>query len=151
MLEFQYTDGSNRDFNVLCHELDEFLNELAGGEVHRSEYIQYNQLDDIHDVIVAYDGDIPVGCASYKEYDKESAEVKRVFVRKEYRGKGISQRMMELLEQSARKNGYTYFLLESGEPLVAAMGLYHRIGFKVIPNYGPYKDMPDSVCMKKKL
>ena len=58
---------------------------------------------------------------------------------------------MGLLENAAREQGYRYLILESGEPLVAAMALYRKIGYKVIPNYGQYKDMPDSICMKKKL
>lgn len=150
-MRFVYTDGGNFDFIELCHGLDNFLNELVGGEENRAEYIPYNQLGDIHDVIVAYDDNIPVGCASFKKYDDECAEVKRVFIKQEYRGKGISNKLMELLESVARKQGYRYLILESGEPLVAAMALYRKIGYKVIPNYGQYEDMPDSICMKKKL
>ncbi len=78
-MRFIYTDGNNHDFIELCHDLDNFLNELVGGEKNRAEYIPYNRLDDIHDVIVAYDNDIPVGCVSLKKYDDKSAEVKRVF------------------------------------------------------------------------
>lgn len=150
-MRFEYTDGCDQNFISLCHLLDDYLNKLAGGEENRAEYIQYNKLDDIHDVIVAYDGDIPVGSAAYKKYDDECAEVKRVFIKKEYRGQGISKKIMELLEGSAKEKGYLYFLLESGEPLEEAMGLYRAIGYQVIPNYGPYVNMPDSVCMKKKL
>lgn len=150
-MKFVYTNGGNSDFIELCHSLDNFLNELVGGEENRSEYIPYNQLDDIHDVIVAYDNDIPVGIASFKKYDDECAEVKRVFIKQEYRGRGTSNKLMELLEKVAREKGYHYLILESGEPLVAAMALYRKMGYKVIPNYGQYKDMPDSICMKKKL
>lgn len=150
-MRFVYTNGGNSDFIELCHGLDNFLNELVGGEENRAEYIPYNRLDDIHDVIVAYDGDNPVGSASFKKYDDESAEVKRVFIKQEYRGKGISNKLMELLENVAREQGYHYLILESGEPLVAAMALYRKMGYKVISNYGQYKDMPDSICMKKKL
>lgn len=150
-MRFVYTDGGSDDFMELCHGLDHFLNELVGGEENRAEYIPYNQLDDIQDVIVAYDEEIPVGCASFKKYDDECAEVKRVFIKQEYRGKGISKKLMELIEDIARERGYRYLILESGEPLVAAMALYRKIGYKVIPNYGQYKDMPDSICMKKKL
>lgn len=146
-----YTDGNNSDFIELCHGLDSYLNELVGGEEKRAEYIPYNQLDDIHDVILVYDNGIPVGCASFKKYDNECAEVKRVFIKQGYRGKGISKMLMEQLENAARKKGYRYLILESGEPLVAAMALYKKIGYKIIPNYGQYKDMPDSICMKKKL
>lgn len=150
-MRFIYTDGTNSDFIELCHSLDNYLNELVGGEENRAEYIPYNQLDDIHNVIIAYDDTIPVGSASFKKYDDECAEVKRVFVKQEYRGKGISNKLMELLENTAREQGIRYFVLESGEPLVAAMALYKKIGYKIIPNYGQYKDMPDSICMKKEL
>ena len=75
-------------------------------------------------MIVAYDGNIPIGCASFKRYDEECAEVKRVFVKQAYRGRGISKKLMELLEKAAREQGYCYLILESGEPLAAAMGSY---------------------------
>lgn len=58
---------------------------------------------------------------------------------------------MELLENAAREQGYRYLVLESGKPLVAAMTLHRKIGYEIIPNYGQYKDMPDFICMKKKL
>ncbi len=65
-MRFVYTSGDNPDFIELCNGLDNFLNEIVEGKENRAEYIPYNQLDDIHDVIVAYDGDIPVGSASLK-------------------------------------------------------------------------------------
>ena len=150
-MRFEYTDGCNKDFIELCHGLDNFLNELVGGEENRIEYLQYNKLDDIHDVILAYDNDIPIACASFKRYDEECAEVKRVFVKKEYRGIGLSKNLMAMLEKRAIEKGFQYFILESGEPLVSAMALYRKIGYKVIPNYGQYVDMNESICMKKKL
>lgn len=148
-MEFIITDGCNQDFIELCHALDDYLNELAGGEEKRSQYIRYNMLEDIHDVVMAYDNGIPVGCASFKFYDSDTAEVKRVFVRKEYRGKGISIQLMRLIEQRAKEQGYCKLVLECGDPLVMAMKLYRKIGFIVIPNYGPYKDMPESICMER--
>ncbi len=41
-MRFEYTDGNNKDFIELCHGLDDFLNELVGGEENRAEYIPYN-------------------------------------------------------------------------------------------------------------
>ena len=148
-MRFTHTDGANKDFIHLCHELDDFLNDLVGGEANRAAYIPYNRLDDIHDVIIAYDGNVPIGCASFKRYDNDSAEVKRVFIKPAYRGRGISKALMDLLEKTARQQGYHSFVLESGEPLVAAMALYRKIGYQVIPNYGQYRDMHDSICMRK--
>ncbi len=57
-MEYVYTDGSNVGFIKLCHGLDDFLNEIVGGEENRAEYIPYNTLYNIHNVIVAYDNDI---------------------------------------------------------------------------------------------
>jgi len=148
-MNFIYTDGSNSDFIELCHSLDCYLNEIAGGEENRSQYIQYNALDDINDVILVYKNGEPVGCAGFKYYDNETAEVKRVFVKMEYRGNGISKQLMELLENRARGKGFDKLILESGEPLVEAMGLYYAIGYKIIENYGQYENMLESICMEK--
>ena len=150
-LQFKYVDGSDKDFIQLCHGLDDFLNNLVGGEENRAQDIPYNLLADIHKVIVAYDQDTPIGCAAFKRYDETHAEVKRVYVCAEYRGMGIAKKLMELLENLAKEQGYTGFVLETGEPLAAAMKLYRSIGYQVIPNFGQYKDMPESVCMKKML
>ena len=150
-MTYEHTDGSNQDFVSLCHELDAYLNHIVGGEENRAQYIPYNSLDDIHDAFVAYDEDKAVGCAAFKRYEDETAEVKRVFIREEYRGQGISKKLMELLEQTAKEQGYSGLILESGEILTEAMALYRKIGYKVIPNYGQYKDMPESVCMRKEL
>jgi GNAT superfamily N-acetyltransferase len=82
--------------------LDSFLNNLVGGEENRAEYIPYNSLDDIHDVIIIYDNSAPIACAAFKKYDKECAEVKRVFIKEKYRGKGISKKLMKQLEARKR-------------------------------------------------
>lgn len=150
-MEFLYTDGRNRDFIGLCHMLDDYLNEIAGGEENRAQYIPYNQLNDIHDAVVVYDKGTAIGIAGFQRYDAECAELKRVFIREEYRGCGIAKKLMAHIEARAKEKGFTCFILESGEPLVEAMGLYRAIGYQVIPNYGQYAGMPNSICMKKAL
>lgn len=65
-IKYIFTDGGNTDFVLLCRNLDQFLNQLVGGEENWSEYIPHNRLDDIHDVVMAHDGGKPVGCASFK-------------------------------------------------------------------------------------
>ena len=150
-MRYENTDNHSQDFIALCRELDDFLNRVAGGEENRAQYIPYNQLDDVCDVIIAYDGHCPVGCAGLKHYNQTVGEVKRVFVKSAYRGRGIAKRIMALLEQCAKEKGYHKLILESGEPLISAMQLYRRTGYRVVPNYGQYKDMTDSVCMEKLL
>lgn len=151
LMKFVYTDGKNDDFVMLCHGLDDFLNKAVGGEKQRKQYTQYNKLDDIHDAVLLYDDILPIACAGFKRYDDNTAEVKRVFIREEYRGKGISKQLMSELEEKAREKGYANLILETGRLLTAAMGLYEKMGYKVIKNYGQYKNMLDSICMKKEI
>lgn len=56
---------------------------------------------------------------------------------------------MCVLEDKAKKQGYSGFILETGVPLVAAMGLYKKMGYVIIDNCGQYKDMQGSICMQK--
>lgn len=148
-IRYQYTDGSNDNFKYICGFLDDYLNDLAGGEENRKEYIPHNTIENIHDVIIAYDGLNPIGAAAFRYYSDDTAEVKRVFIKDEYRGRGLSKNLMDLLEEKAKEKGFTRFILETGKPLVAAMHLYKSLSFTVIENYGPYKDLAESVCMEK--
>ena len=144
-------DGQHPDFADLCRALDEFLNQVAGGEQNRAAYLPHNTRDDIHDVILAYDGARAVGCAALRRLDDRRAEVKRVFVRPEYRGRGIARQMMGRLEDLARRQGYAELVLETGRPLTAAVALYRVLGYGEMPPYGPYADLPQSLCMRKEL
>jgi GNAT superfamily N-acetyltransferase len=150
-MNYILTDGGSADFAALCNLLDESLEAAVGTTVQRSKYAPMNTLEKIRDAVVAYDGALPVACGGFRYYDDGVAEVKRVFVRPDYRGRGISRQLMELLENHAREQGYRVLILETNGLLVPAMKLYESLGYKVIPNYGPYKDMPESVCMRKAL
>ena len=148
-MEIRYTDGTNEDFVRLCHELDDFLNDIVGGAKQRLEYNQYNLLDDIHDVVLVVLDHEVIGCGSFKQYDDTTAEVKRVFIKHEYRGLGYAKSLMIALEDRAKEKGYQRLILETGKPLTDAMKLYQRMGYQIIPNYGQYRDMPLSICMEK--
>jgi N-acetylglutamate synthase-like GNAT family acetyltransferase len=148
-MTIKYTDGKDADFISLCRQLDDFLNDLVGGEENRSEYVSYNTLQDIHHVWIAYENDFPVGCVSLKDKTNRTGEIKRVYVTPMYRRKGIAQKLFEELERTARQNGYTRLILETGNLLDASVHLYLKLGFHVIDNYEPYVNMPESVCFEK--
>lgn len=150
-MKVAYTNGRDKDFVALCGLLDEYLNQAVGGEKQRENYVQYNTLENIHDVVLIYDEDMPIACAGFKKYAMEIAEVKRVFVRKEYRGQGLSKQLMRLLEEKAKEKGFTKLILETGAVLMEATALYERIGYSRMENYGQYKDMKASICMEKAL
>lgn len=148
-LDFKDTDGKDPDFTMLCNRLDGALDEIAGFE--RSQYEQYNQRDSIHDVIVVYQKGIPVACGGFKMYDEDHAELKRIFTEPSNRNRGLGAELIRRLEAKAKIKGYKWCILETGQPLEAACHIYKKAGYKIIPNYGQYVDMPASICMGRKI
>lgn len=144
-----FTDGTNSDFVNFSYDMEAYYNRLVGGEKNRRSFIPHNTLDDIHDVIIVYEGEKPVACAGYKEYDEHSAEVKRVWVSERYRGQGISKKMMEMLEVRMREDGYTRIILQTRESCIEAVNLYTSMGYCLIANYPPYENMEQAVCYGK--
>lgn len=149
MIRIERTNGESDVFEQLCKLLDKNLDELVGADIQKKKYNQYNTLNEIHHVVLLYVGNQAVGCAAMKEIEPGIAEVKRVYVCKDYRGQGLSKRLMHEIELWAKEIGYHKLVLETGKVLTAAQGLYHRIGYQDIENYGQYKGVATSVCMEK--
>jgi putative acetyltransferase len=141
------TDSANPDFIELVKLLDGELAERDGSE--HSFYAQYNKIDLIKNAIVAYTGNEPVGCGAIKKYSDETAEVKRMFVKPEFRGKGIAVDILNELELWAREINFKSCILETGKKQPEAIRLYEKSGYTSIPNYGQYIGIDNSVCMKK--
>ena len=95
--------------------------------------------------------DIPAGCGCFRYFAPETVEIKRMYVRPEFRGRGISRLILAELEKWAAELGYTKSVLETGNQQTEAIHLYHRFGYTEIPNYGNYEGTETSICMSKKL
>ena len=143
------TDSADRDFVELVNELDRYLADVDGDE--HAYFAQFNGLDKIPNVIVAYDGDKPVGCGAFKPYSETAVEIKRMFVRPEYRGQRLGVLILAELESWAGELGYNEAILETGHRQQAAVQLYRNCGYGVIPNYDQYADVESSVCMRKEI
>lgn len=113
-------------------------------------YAQFNKLDAIRHVVVAYAGNVAVGCGAFREYSGETAEIKRMFVRPVFRGQGIAPLILSDLESWAHDQRYTECILETGYNQPEAIALYNKAGYLQIPNYGPYIDVANSICFAKK-
>lgn len=148
---FVKTDGENPDFISLCEKLDIALGNIIGADRQKEKYDRLNQRNDIHDVIVIYKDNVPVGCGAYKFYDDETVELKRIYINESERGIGLSKELVRRLEADARIAGYRYAILETGYLLSNAVELYKAMGYKQIPNFGPYVGNDESLCMRKKL
>jgi GNAT superfamily N-acetyltransferase len=78
-----------------------------------------------------------------------AAEIKRMYVADDARGHGFGRMLLTALEDDARAAGADWMVLETGEPQVAAVGLYRASGYVDIPPYGFYADEPDVVSLGK--
>ncbi len=147
MLQFIRTNSQNKDFKVLVEKLDAELKILDGDE--HLFYAQLNKTDDIKHVVLAFENELCVGCGSIREYEKNGMEVKRMYVLNTHRNKGIASMVLKELEDWAKELKYDFLVLETGLKQPAAMHLYEMSGFVIIPNYGKYEGMGNSVCYKK--
>ncbi|OAQ41827.1 GNAT family acetyltransferase [Pedobacter psychrophilus] len=143
------TDANHQDFKSLVILLDKYLHQIDGDE--HSFYAQFNKIDFIKHVVICYDADTPIGCGAIKEYIKGVYEVKRMFVVEDYRGKGVASIILKELENWTTELGFTKCVLETGKKQESAIKLYQKNGYKLIPNYGQYVGILNSVCMEKDL
>jgi putative acetyltransferase len=101
--------------------------------------------------LVARDGGRAVGCGAIRLIDDETAEVKRMYVEPDQRGKGVGRAVLARLEAAAAQLGARRLVLETGTHSPEALALYGRAGFTQIDCWGEYATSPTSVCLEKKL
>jgi len=143
------TNSGNSDFLNLVAKLDADLKVRDGDE--HAFYAQLNKTDTIRYAIVAYLDKQPVGCGAIRQFADDTMEVKRMFVPETQRGKGIASVILAELENWARELQFKKCVLETGMRQPEAIRLYEKNGYRVIPNYGKYKDVYNSVCFEKEL
>lgn len=149
MLTLIRTTSDNADFRNLVILLDQDLKEKDGDD--HAFYAQYNKVDTIKEVIVAYKDSVAAGCGAIKAYAQTIAEVKRMFVHPDFRRQGIAKQILTALEEWAKELNYSSTILETGMKQADAIELYKNSGYTVIPNYGQYVGVENSVCMQKQL
>jgi putative acetyltransferase len=143
------TSSDNVDFLKLVKSLDAEL-EIVDGDEH-SFYSQFNKIDKIRFVVVAYNDEKPVGCGAIKEFSAEAMEVKRMYVSPDGRKKGIATKILTELEKWTYEMCFKKCVLETGKRQKDAIALYVKNGYKRIPNYGQYIGVENSVCFEKRL
>ncbi|HKW92414.1 MAG TPA: GNAT family N-acetyltransferase [Methylomirabilota bacterium] len=93
----------------------------------------------------------PAGCGGIKLFGREYGEIKRMYVRPNFRGAGFGKAILDHLAAHARANGVTLLRLETGIHQQAAIRLYEGEGFRRISPFGPYTNDPVSLCYEKRL
>lgn len=149
MYSFKRTNSDNLDFQELVLELDKDL-AIRNGETN-AFFAQYNKIDLIKHVVIAYEENQAVGCGAMKEFEGTAMELKRMFVPLNHRGKGIARGVLEELQNWAKELGYKKCVLETGDKMPEGISLYIKSGFQIIPNYGQYINIKSSICFEKEI
>lgn len=143
------TNSDHADFRALVALLDRELS-IRDGDDH-AFYDQFNKLDAIKHVVVAYEDDIAVSCGAFKPFDDTTVEIKRMYTRLESRGRGTAAKILNELESWASECGFTAAVLETGIKQPEAIRLYEKSGYVRIPNYGQYIGVEQSYCFRRNL
>ena len=149
MTPLKRTSSDDPDFQALVVLLDRDL-AIRDGDEH-DFYHQFNKINTLKNAVVAYIDNVAVSCGAFKEYAGGTVEIKRMYTLPEHRGKRIAAEILTELERWARELNYTSCILETGKKQPEAIRLYERSGYILIPNYGQYANIENSVCMRKVL
>lgn len=147
MIKLKRTTAGNADFLLMIKLLDADLAVTDGDE--HAFYDQFNKLDAIKYVLLAFENETAVGCGAIKEFDAQTMEIKRMYVAPDYRGKGIASKVLAELEKWAAELGFKRCILETGTRQSSAVRLYQKNGYRQIPNYGQYAHVENSLCFEK--
>ena len=101
--------------------------------------------------LVCTEQDNPMGCLGLRPLSPDTGELKRMFVRPGFRGRGAGKMMLFEMEKRALRRGFKRIVLETGNRQIAAIALYQANGYKAIDPYNKASDGPASVCFCKTL
>ena len=147
MMRLTRANPDHRDFISLVQFLDADLAQRDGEE--HSFYAQFNTIETIRHVVLAYNNERASGCGALKAYDAHTMEIKRMYVVPECRKRGFATAILHELEKWAGELGYARCILETGKRQPEAVALYRRNGYEAIPNYGQYARVENSLCFEK--
>jgi len=134
----------------LIDELDALLEPLYPRESRHGYSVEKLLAEGVAFFVIRENG-VPAGCGAVKLIDDEYAEIKRMYVRPQFRGTGLAKLMLRHVSDYAHAHGIELLRLETGIHQPAALGLYKRSGFRRIPPFGEYREDPLSRFYEKRL
>ena len=140
----------DQDFHNLIVDLDKDLWRRYPDI--QQNFTPFNRVDESFRVILVYDNNSPIGCGCFRPMNEErTIEIKRMYVALAFRGRGIGKWILRELEQWAKEEGFLISKLETGINQPEAIAAYEKSGYDRIPNFPPYVEVKESICMKKYL
>jgi GNAT superfamily N-acetyltransferase len=138
------------DATTLINELEAHLASLYPAESRHGFSVGKLLAEDVPFFLLWHEG-IPAGCGGVKLFGTAYGEIKRMYVRPQFRGMGFGRLMLTHLADYALANGVKLLRLETGIYQRDAIALYERMGFERIPPFGAYKEDPLSLCYEKQI
>ena len=138
------------DAVLLITELEAYLEPLYPRESRHGMSAEQLMAEDVAFFLLRWNG-TPASCGGVKLFGLEYGEIKRMYVRPQFRGSGFGKMMLRHLADYARIRGIGLLRLETGIHQHEAIGLYEQMGFHRIPPFGAYTDDPLSLFYEKYL
>ena len=132
-------DAASPDTLRIFAEYDDFMLGFLGEDA--KYYARYDSAENIQAVWLAYAGGETAGCAAFRGLSAEIGELKRLFVKEEYRRRGVSRLLARAVEEHARASGCRILTLGTRATLAPAMALYKSIGYHETNREGLYLEM----------
>ena len=148
VISFERPDSD--DARTLIAELEAYLIPLSPPESRHGYSIEKLINEDVPFFVIRANG-TPVGCGGVKLFGADYGEIKRMYVRPEFRGLGYAKMMLDHLAEYARSRGVALLRLETGIAQREAIALYERSGFRSIAPFGAYRSDPLSRFYEKRI
>lgn len=137
------------DFKNLEAELnDELLSRY--GDV-QQQYMLHDSLHTDAFVIVAYSGSVAIGCGALQKRDDVRGEVKRMYVKPQFRNKNVAGLILQKIEAKATEYNLRHLLLETGIRQPESIALYDKFQYSHIESFRPGDDIQESIFFGKQL
>ena len=148
MIEIAPESFDSPDAAQLMAELRAELGERYGGDFEPGEK---PNADDVALFVVARENGRALGCGALRSLGEPVAEIKRMFVRPDARGRGVGAAILGELEREAVARGFRVVRLETGPLQPEAVRLYAGAGYREIPCFGAYAGAAASRCFERRI
>lgn len=138
------------DAIALIGELDAILLPLYAEKSRHGYSVEKLLKQGVYFFVVRVDGK-PAGCGGVQLFGTEYGELKRMYIRPQFRRQGLGKLLLEHLSNHTRQQGITILRLETGIHQTEAINLYKQFGFERIAPFGGYQEDPVSMCFEKQL
>lgn len=136
-------DTTDKNILQLFSAHDDYMIEFLGDDSWC--YTRYSESENIEKVWGLSIDNHVIGCIAYRKKDDKIGEVKRLFIRKEYRGKGIAKTLLKTVEDYAKEQGCDKLFLDTRITLEPAVSLYRSFGFNIVFQQGLYIQMEKKI------